>query len=90
MKKDNTVLSIADYWKEIIDEVEQVERAKNQKLADSINKHFELVEWHLWDLRKNGDYIEVVDENQKVYLAIIRNTNPLDIEVQDCPDAIVD
>ncbi len=32
---------------------------------------------------KNGDYIEVVDENQKAYLAIIRNTNPLDIEVQE-------
>lgn len=57
-KKDEIAKAQAE---KLIDEVEQVERAKNQKLADSINKHFELVEWHLWDLRKNGDYIEITE-----------------------------
>lgn len=59
-KRKNDEIAKAQAEK-LIDEVEQVERAKNQKLADSINKHFELVEWHLWDLRKNGDYIEITE-----------------------------
>lgn len=57
-KKDEIVKAQAE---KLIDEVEQVERAKNQKLADSINEHFELVEWHLWDLRKNGEYVEITE-----------------------------
>ncbi len=32
---------------------------------------------------KNGDNIEVVDEKQNVYLAFIKNTNPLLIEIQE-------
>ena len=32
---------------------------------------------------KNGDNIEVVDEKQNVYLAVIKNTNPLLIEIQE-------
>ena len=57
-KKDEIAKAQAE---KLIDEVEQVEKAKNKKLADSINEHFELVEWHLWDLRKNGDYIEITE-----------------------------
>ena len=59
-KRKNDEIAKAQAEK-LIDEVEQVERAKNQKLADSINEHFELVEWHLWDLRKNGEYVEITE-----------------------------
>lgn len=59
-KRKNDEIAKANAEK-LIDEVESVERAKNQKLADSINEHFELVEWHLWDLRKNGEYVEITE-----------------------------
>ena len=59
-KRKNDEIAKAQAEK-LIDEVEQVERAKNQKLADSINEHFDLVEWHLWDLQKNGNYIEICE-----------------------------
>ena len=45
----------------ILDEVDRVEMAKNSKLAESINAHFDLVEWHLWDRQKNGTLIEVTE-----------------------------
>lgn len=41
--------------------VNQVEKEKNQTFANNINKHFDLVEWHLWDVRKNGEYVEVTE-----------------------------
>ena len=59
-KRKNDEIAKANAEK-LIDEVESVERAKNQKLADSINEHFDLVEWHLWDLQKNGNYIEICE-----------------------------
>lgn len=45
----------------IIDQVEQFKRAKNEKLTAEINKHFSLVEWHLWELLKNGNYSEITE-----------------------------
>lgn len=57
-KKDEIAKARAE---KLIDEVEQVERAKNEKLADSINEHFSLVKWKLHDYRKNGEYVEVTE-----------------------------
>lgn len=45
----------------VLDEVAEVEKAKNQTYADNINSHFSLVNWHLWDVRKNGDYVEITE-----------------------------
>ena len=45
----------------IIDQVEQFKRAKNEKLTAEINKHFSMVEWHLWELLKNGNYSEITE-----------------------------
>ena len=45
----------------ILSQVDEVEMTKNSKLAESINKKFDLVEWHLWDRQKNGTLIEVTE-----------------------------
>lgn len=57
-KNDEIAKSKAE---KLIDEIEKVERAKNEKLADSINEHFSLVKWKLHDYRKNGEYVEVTE-----------------------------
>ena len=44
-----------------LSQVEDVEMAKNEKLSESINEKFELVDWHLWDRQKNGSLIEVTE-----------------------------
>jgi chromosome segregation ATPase len=45
----------------VIDQVEQFKKVKNKKLTAEINKHFSLVEWHLWELLKNGNYSEITE-----------------------------
>lgn len=57
-KNDEVIKAQAE---KTLDEVDRVEMAKNSKLAESINAHFDLVEWHLWDRQKNGTLIEVTE-----------------------------
>ena len=42
-------------------EVEKVKRTKNEKLSKIINSHFEIVDFKLWDYKKNGTYDDVID-----------------------------
>lgn len=37
----------------------ELEKAKNQKLSAEINKHFETVQWHLFEVNKSGGYKSV-------------------------------
>lgn len=37
-------------------QIEQLERRKNELMTAEINKHFNLVEWKLFDYAKNGEY----------------------------------
>ena len=37
----------------------ELEKAKNQKLSDEINKHFETVQWQLFEVNKSGGYKSV-------------------------------
>ena len=39
--------------------VEELDKAKNEMLSEAINSHFELVEWQLFELAKNGNYKSV-------------------------------
>lgn len=39
--------------------LEELEKAKNEMLSEAINSHFELVEWQLFELAKNGNYKSV-------------------------------
>lgn len=43
----------------IIDQVENVKRHKNEKLTDEINKHFDIIDWKLFEYQRNGDTKEV-------------------------------
>lgn len=43
----------------IIDQVENVKRHKNEKLTDEINKHFDIIDWKLFEYQRNGDIKEV-------------------------------
>lgn len=45
----------------ILYQIDQFKRAKNEKLTAEINKHFSMVEWHLWELLKNGNYSEITE-----------------------------
>lgn len=36
--------------------LEELDKAKNKTLSEAINSHFELVEWQLFELAKNGNY----------------------------------
>lgn len=36
--------------------LDQLDRAKNEALTDSVNSHFSLVKWQLFDTAKNGNY----------------------------------
>lgn len=45
----------------VIYEVDKVKRAKNERLSESINKHFEIVDFKLFDFRKNGEYVDTID-----------------------------
>lgn len=42
----------------ILYQIELVNRKKNELLTDEINSHFELVDFKLFDYRKNGEYLE--------------------------------
>ena len=39
--------------------LEELDKAKNKTLSEAINSHFELVEWRLFELAKNGNYKSV-------------------------------
>ncbi len=39
--------------------LDQLDRAKNEALTDSVNSHFSLVKWQLFDTAKNGNYKSV-------------------------------
>lgn len=39
--------------------LEELDKAKNEMLSEAINSHFELVEWQLFELAKNGNYKSV-------------------------------
>lgn len=39
--------------------LEELDKAKNKTLSEAINSHFELVEWLLFELAKNGNYKSV-------------------------------
>lgn len=45
----------------IINQALDIRKAKNERLVESINKHFNIVSFKLWDLKKNGTYDDVVD-----------------------------
>ena len=45
----------------IVDQVNKIKRAKNERLGESINSHFKIVDFKLWDLRKNGEYVDTID-----------------------------
>lgn len=46
----------------IIDQIKELEMLKNRQLAESINSHFKLVEWKLFDYQANGEVITDVCE----------------------------
>lgn len=43
----------------ILDLLDELDKAKNETLSDSINSHFSLVKWKLFELNKSGDYKSV-------------------------------
>lgn len=43
----------------ILDLLDELDRAKNETLSDSINSHFSLVKWKLFELNKSGGYKSV-------------------------------
>ena len=43
----------------ILSLLEELDKAKNETLSEAINSHFELVEWQLFELAKNGNYKSV-------------------------------
>ena len=45
----------------ILSQIDELEMTKNEKLAESINKNFSVIEWHLWDRQKNGEIIAVTE-----------------------------
>lgn len=59
-QRRNDEIAKADAEK-ILSQVSDIEMAKNEKLAESINKNFDLVSWRLWDRQKNGTLIEVTE-----------------------------
>lgn len=43
----------------ILDLLDELDKAKNEALSDSINSHFSLVKWKLFELNKSGGYKSV-------------------------------
>lgn len=41
----------------ILYQLSLVAKKKNELMQDSINSHFKIVKWQLWDRQKNGEYI---------------------------------
>lgn len=59
----------------ILDLLDELDKAKNETLSDSINSHFSLVKWKLFELNKSGGYKSVCipTVNGKSILATISN-----------------
>ena len=53
-EKRNGEISKANNEK-ILNQVEEIKACKDDKLAESINKNFSLIDWHLWELQRNGE-----------------------------------
>lgn len=45
----------------ILDQIDTFKRIKNEMLTEEINKHFNIVEFKLFDYLKNGNYSEIVE-----------------------------
>lgn len=64
----------------ILNQLSEVSKRKNNLLVDEINSHFSIVKWKLYDYQKNGEYKEVCiptvpDENTGIYKVFGDTTN---------------
>lgn len=50
--------SLAD-CENILNQIKEIGKKKNQLLTEEINSHFDIVRWKFFDYQKNGDYKEV-------------------------------
>lgn len=59
----------------ILDLLDELDKAKNETLSDSINSHFSLVKWKLFELNKSGGYKSVCipTVNEKSILTTMSN-----------------
>lgn len=59
----------------ILDLLDELDKAKNETLSDSINSHFSLVKWKLFELNKSGGYKSVCipTVNKKSILTTMSN-----------------
>lgn len=59
----------------ILDLLDELDKAKNETLSDSINSHFSLVKWKLFELNKSGGYKSVCipTVNGKLILTTMSN-----------------
>lgn len=64
----------------ILNQISEVSKLKNDLLVDEINSHFSIVKWKLYDYQKNGEYKEVCiptvpDEKTGIYKVFGDTTN---------------
>lgn len=64
----------------ILSQLSEVSKRKNNLLVDEINSHFSIVKWKLYDYQKNGEYKEVCiptvpDEKTGIYKVFGDTTN---------------
>lgn len=64
----------------ILNQLSEVSKRKNNLLVDEINSHFSIVKWKLYDYQKNGEYKEVCiptvpDEKTGIYKVFGDTTN---------------
>lgn len=64
----------------ILNQLSEVSKRKNDLLVDEINSHFSIVKWKLYDYQKNGEYKEVciptvLDEETGIYKVFGDTTN---------------
>ena len=45
----------------VLDQVDRFKKHKNEKLTDSINSHFHIISFKLFDFLRNGNYVETVE-----------------------------
>lgn len=50
--------SLAD-CENILNQIKEIRKKKNQLLTEEINSHFDIVNWQFFDYQKNGEYKEV-------------------------------
>lgn len=55
LKKLDMVQKQADAEK-ILNMIDELNKAKNERLSDAINRNFDVVKWKLWELNKSGSY----------------------------------